>query len=125
MYLAGQVSTRVGFWTTKQTMQTFVAIIVLFWFLGIIVGAASGNAGGTVFLFYFPYVFAFFFIMYLRFKVVAYYRINESPLETCCIGFWCNPCSLCQIARHQFGYSRLLDGDGRLDAMQIYSEVPV
>lgn len=121
MYIAGQVSTRVQWMTTKQVMQIYVGLMALFWLLGIIVGAATKNTGGTVFLFYVPYVYAFIFLIILRYKFVSFYEINEGSVETCCTAFWCNACSLCQMARHQYGYKKLLDGDSQLDAMQAYA----
>jgi hypothetical protein len=68
----------------------------------------------------FPATFVWFFATWLRFKFVQHYRIPEDVMTTCLYGCCCHKCSLCQMGRHVYGYRRLFDGDGRLDASMDY-----
>mmetsp|Transcript_5107 Transcript_5107/g.4599 ORF Transcript_5107/g.4599 Transcript_5107/m.4599 type:complete len:210 (-) Transcript_5107:80-709(-) len=121
VYLAGQISTRIGWYSTKNVIIYYALAIALFWLIGIIVGASTKNTGGTVFLFYFPYVLAFVFFIVLRYKFVQFFNIDDGGgCNTCCTAFWCAPCSLCQMARHLYGYKRRLDGDSKLDGSMEY-----
>jgi len=55
---------------------------------------------------------------------VQRHNINEIGLfgEFCC-GVWCWYCSVSQMARHLYGYSKVLDGDGDPFRADGYGEV--
>lgn len=123
MFLAGQISTRLGWFDTLTVVVSYTLLMVLFWFIGFIIVAAVPPASGQaacVVLFWIPYFCAFIFLMLLRQKFVERFQIREDPIETLCVGFWCSPCSLCQMARHLYGYTRQFDGDGLLDGTMNY-----
>lgn len=60
-------------------------------------------------------VFVWVYAMALRVYIADKDRIHEcgtSPcLAECCIGFWCGPCSIAQMARYTYGYKQVFDGD--------------
>lgn len=124
VFLSGQISTRLGLVNTKVVIVSYVALCLLFWTIAIIISLSGGSQGASVALVYIPYIMAFVFFMWLRFKFVEHYQISESGFETFCTAFWCYPCSLCQMARHTFGYNRILDGDGALEADMVYPPAP-
>lgn len=41
------------------------------------------------------------------------------------IGFFCSPCSICQLGRHVYGYKYVFDGDGHIDRPDRYYDDPV
>jgi hypothetical protein len=83
----------------------------------------NGQGWGSL-LFFFPIALAFVFLILLRFRFVSKFKIRENGFETFCTAFWCTPCSLCQMARHLYGYQRVFDGDGLTDGGMVYSTVP-
>ncbi len=120
MWLAGQISTRLGFVNTKTVILSYIAAFVVFFIIGFIV-AVAGLGGGAIFLFYIPYSLAFIFLIILRVKFVEKFEINENNLESCLWGFFCGPCSLCQMARHMYGYTKVFDGDSDPEGMMTYT----
>jgi Cys-rich protein (TIGR01571 family) len=126
MFLAGQISTRLGWFDTLTVVVSYFVMVAFFWLIGFIIVAAVpyDAAAASILLFWFPYMAAFVFLMLLRVKFVERFQIPEDPVETFCIGFWCSPCSLCQMARHLYGYTRQFDGDGLLDGSMNYQLVP-
>lgn len=113
MFLGGQISTRIGSFPTRIIMIIYLSLVVLFSFIAFVVILATGNAVASWNLLYIPTWLAFFWLIFLRYKFVEKYNISESGIETFLISFFCSPCSLCQMARHQYGYSRIFDGDGK------------
>jgi Cys-rich protein (TIGR01571 family) len=93
-------------------MITYLTLVAICFFIAFIVIVATGDALASWNLLYIPTWLAFFWLIFLRFKFVEKYRISESGIVTFLISFFCSPCSLCQMARHQYGYTRVLDGDG-------------
>jgi Cys-rich protein (TIGR01571 family) len=114
VYLAGQISTRIGSFTTKVVMITYLSLVALCFFVAFIVILATEDALASWNLLYIPTWLVFFWLIFLRYKFVERYQISESGVVTFLISFFCSPCSLCQMARHQYGYTRVLDGDGLL-----------
>lgn len=43
-------------------------------------------------------------------------------LFECCIGFWCWYCSVAQMARYLYGYTKVLDGDSDINRPDNYSD---
>jgi Cys-rich protein (TIGR01571 family) len=93
-------------------MAAYLSLVVFFFFIAFIVILATGDAIASWNLIYIPTWLFFFWLIFLRYKFVEKYQISETGLHTCLISTFCSPCSLCQMARHQYGYSRVLDGDG-------------
>lgn len=122
MFLAGQISTRLGWFDTKSVIISYTLAIIVFFVIALVVIASIVQGqGAAVIIFYVPYAGALAFLVMLRYKFVAQFQIPEGDFETCCAGFWCAPCSLCQMARHLYGYKKQFDGDGFLDGNMQYS----
>lgn len=128
IWLAGQISTRIGFISTQTLILAYVILFIGFWIIAVVITASTtpGNGqGGAVLLYYFPCFAALIFLIVLRVKFVEKFLIAESPMLSCCIGFWCGPCSLCQMARHLYGYTEVCDGDSLLDGSMRYDKAAV
>lgn len=41
------------------------------------------------------------------------------------LGFFCSPCSICQLGRHVYGYKFIFDGDGHIDKPDRYYDAMV
>jgi len=123
MYLAGQISTRLGWFATKTVILSYSIAILVFFVIGLIIIASVNqkSQGAATIVIYIPYYAALAFLIMLRFKFVKHFQIEEFGFETCCIAFWCSPCSLCQMARHLYGYTKQLDGDSFPDGNMKYS----
>eukprot|EP00429_Kryptoperidinium_foliaceum_P092581 CAMPEP_0176184792 /NCGR_PEP_ID=MMETSP0121_2-20121125/1006_1 /TAXON_ID=160619 /ORGANISM="Kryptoperidinium foliaceum, Strain CCMP 1326" /LENGTH=74 /DNA_ID=CAMNT_0017523195 /DNA_START=381 /DNA_END=605 /DNA_ORIENTATION=+ len=69
--------------------------------------------------------FAFFFAIGLRIHLAN--RENIQDFGGCfgefCCGFWCWYCSVTQMARHVYGYTKVLDGDGDPDRPDNYAPI--
>jgi Cys-rich protein (TIGR01571 family) len=126
MFLAGQISNRIGWFDTVTVVAVFTLMYSFFWFIGFIIAAAVPPPGDAVcvLLFWCPYFFSGLFLMLLRVKFVEKFRIAEEQVETLVVGCCCAPCSLCQMARHLYGYSRQFDGDGLIDGSMNYQLLP-
>lgn len=117
MFYAGQISTRIGWIRTVPLLLIYLLLFVIAFFVSII-GAAKEKDWGAIF--FLPGLAAVFFLVALRYKFVQHFSIDEGGLMTCCAGFWCVPCSLCQMGRHLHGYTKLFDGDGDIDGNVVY-----
>ncbi len=113
VFLSGQISSKIGLAATKFIMMIYLALVALFYLLAFIIAVAGGSSDTAFALIYCPIILAYFWFIFLRFRFVDKYQINEDGCMTCLIGFFCNACSLCQMARHQYGYTRHFDGDGK------------
>lgn len=105
-------------------MICYIIIVIVFWLCALIIDIVTHDRDKLLIylIFYFPYLFVYLFIILLRYKFVVYYQLVESTLQTLYISVLCWPCSLCQMARHQYGYKNILDGDARFDGSQVYSQ---
>jgi Cys-rich protein (TIGR01571 family) len=135
-FMAAQISHRIRFLSAKAIAASYIAVLLIFILIGLFVrvsltsnitdaqavAAANSEANEDMeWLFYAPSLGFLIFLVVLRLKFVDYFKIQESPLQTVAVGLCCASCSLCQMARHLFGYKRVLDGDGRLDGSMDYS----
>mmetsp|Transcript_10499 Transcript_10499/g.11320 ORF Transcript_10499/g.11320 Transcript_10499/m.11320 type:complete len:228 (-) Transcript_10499:164-847(-) len=108
MYLAAQIAQKVGYSSFRSVLLAFVGFCIFGFILELIIGG--------VWIVWIPMIFAFCFALGLRLFIVSKEGINEcgaNPcLGECCVGFWCWYCSVAQMARHVYGYSKVFDGDG-------------
>eukprot|EP01038_Epipyxis_sp_PR26KG_P010958 gene10958-14717_t len=120
IYIMAQMSQKIGY----ARFYGIIGAFSIIWFIGIVVSAATGNTG---FFTWFPLIFSFIFSIFLRLQMVKAHNITEcgtNPYcgEFCC-AFWCMPCSVAQMARHLYGYNKVLDGDGDIDRPSSYDQV--
>eukprot|EP01038_Epipyxis_sp_PR26KG_P016117 gene16117-21905_t len=121
VYIMAQISQKVGYAKFSGVIGAFSIVYII----GIIVSIATGNVN---FFTWFPALFAFIFSIILRLQMVKLHNITEcgtnNPYcgEFCC-AFWCMPCSIAQMARHVYGYSKVFDGDADIDRPSSYSQV--
>lgn len=121
MWLAAQIAHRIGFGKSRFWIIRYAIILAVTFVVGIIIAAAAAAAGGvSIVFFYGPQWWFLVFLVLLRYRFVRVFQIQEDPLETCCCGFWLASCSLCQMARHLYGYEAHFEGDALLDGMMVY-----
>lgn len=118
IYLIGQIANRINFIKTKFLLEIYFILLLI---LSIINLMLYQNSMNLYIILMIPYLFIFIFLILLRYKFVSFFNIQESSLDTFLISFLCSPCSLCQMARHLYGYSKVLDGDATIDGLQDYS----
>jgi hypothetical protein len=118
MFYAGQISSRIGWVKTVPLLITYLVLLFIA-FAVTIAGAVLGEMWDPIYLL--PALFALVFLIWLRYKFVSFYSIEEGGLLTCCTAFWCAPCSLCQMGRHLYGYTKRFDGDGDLEGNMSYT----
>ena len=78
------------------------------------------------------FFFALFLGISLRLHLIRVYGITECSSTNhnanvcgeCLYGLCCFPCSICQMARHVYGYHYVLDGDARIDRKDQY-DLPI
>eukprot|EP01034_Spumella_vulgaris_P022430 gene22430-28555_t len=98
------MSQKTGF----ATMQNILYCYAIAWVVALIVHVSIGP-----FFLMMPFLFALTVSIFLRLHIVRKYGITESPVcGECCCGFCCFSCSVAQMSRHVYGYSKLFDGDG-------------
>lgn len=118
MWLSAQIGQKVGYSSFQCPVWTYVVI----WIVGFIVTLATGSA---LFVVLMPMFFAFFFAIGLRIHLAN--RDNIQDFGGCfgefCCGFWCWYCSVTQMARHVYGYTKVLDGDGDPDRPDNYAPI--
>jgi hypothetical protein len=125
------VAQKVGYSNFKSIMGAFIVFCIV----GFIIQLAVGGA----WIVWIPLIFSFCFALGLRLFIVTKENITECGSSPCfgefCVGFWCWYCSVAQskpfaltfssfflfslvlyffflVARHVYGYSKVLDGDG-------------
>jgi uncharacterized membrane protein YjjP (DUF1212 family) len=127
------VAEKTGYMTFRNVLWMTSAMYLFSFILQLIFGSGLVS--------YLPLFFALFFSIFFRLYVVRRenIRTNGEFLE-CCIAFWCLPCStaqskltclidfalfhykflFCTVARHLYGYTKVLDGDSDLDRRDHY-----
>lgn len=74
----------------------------------------------------FPGVIVWIFAILLRIHIARQYNITSGgALLEGCTGFWCCCCSIAQMARHVYGYTKVFDGDSDPDKPDTYYHGPV
>lgn len=121
-----------GMWILSQmaeklniaSFQTLMITYCVLYLLAFILNAIFPGSGTMVWL---PMLFAFLFAIFLRVRLALRDNIGENggPCGECCIGFWCFPCSVSQMARHTYGYVKVLDGDGDIFRPDGYAPMEV
>eukprot|EP01032_Pedospumella_encystans_P010231 gene10231-11975_t len=109
---------KVGYSTFANPVGAFVVI----WIVAFIL---TGIFGSAYFIVLMPLFFAFFFSIGLRLHIVNRDNLTDNGGcfgEFCC-GFWCWYCSVAQMARHVYGYTKVLDGDGDPDRPDNYAPI--
>jgi hypothetical protein len=96
--------------TAYASFQTVLISFVVACIVGFIIEIIFGNA----WIVWIPMIFSFCFAIGLRLHIAAKENITECGgcFGECCVGFWCWYCSVAQMARHVYGYTKVLDGDG-------------
>jgi Cys-rich protein (TIGR01571 family) len=110
-YLLAQISAKQGYKPFNHVFYFFMII----WILTIILLLALG---GDSRVFYLPILTTCFYTIMLRLHIVQKDNIRDCASDPncnmcgeCCQSFWCTSCSICQMARHTFGYAKVFDGD--------------
>lgn len=118
MYYAGQISSRLGFVKVTPLMIAYLILIIICWIVSIAARVLNQENWNAVYIL--PLLFIAVFMIILRYKFVGHFGINENSIITFLAGFFCLPCSLCQMGRHMWGYTRRFDGDADMDGLQSY-----
>lgn len=111
-WILGQISEKVGCMKFKYTVGIYFLLQVLAFILQLAVPVSQA-------IIWLPYLYIFIHIIIVRVYIVKHHQIQEcstnpgcAQFGECCWGFWCNCCSLCQMARYVYGYDQVFDGDG-------------
>eukprot|EP01031_Cornospumella_fuschlensis_P037663 gene37663-45752_t len=106
IYLVAQK--KVGYSTFKGVLAGFAVSCIIAFILQLVVGAAL--------IIWIPLLYSFTSALILRVHIAHRQNIHECGQNPCfgefCTGFWCWYCSVAQMGRHVYGYSKVLDGDG-------------
>jgi len=106
MYLNAQMAQKTGFMTFRNVLIAYGFACVFAILLGI----------GFL-----PGLFALAFGVFLRLHVVKKYQITSHPCcGEACAAICCYVCSVSQMARHIYGYNKVLDGDADIDRPDQY-----
>jgi len=96
-------------------MRPFLIVYIIAWFIQIIFGV------GLVYIL--PALGIFVVGIMLRLHVTRTYRITENgDCGETLIGIFCWPCSIAQMARHVYGYTKVFDGDSDPEVHDHYHE---
>ena len=138
VFYAGQISTKINYVNLQNVFGMFIISTLVLYFIGVIViisltanisdpeekSKRLNSAMADSYIFYYaPEVFILVFVAFLRYKFVQAFNIQEQIWETVLYSIFCAQCSLCQMGRHIYGYTRLFDGDGRFDGSMEYSSL--
>lgn len=106
MYLNAQMAQKTGFMTFRNTLIAYLFA----WIFAVLLGIG-----------FLPSLFALGFGIFLRLHIVKKYQITSPPCcgETCA-ALCCYTCSVAQMARHVYGYTKVLDGDADIDRADSY-----
>mmetsp|Transcript_21441 Transcript_21441/g.19513 ORF Transcript_21441/g.19513 Transcript_21441/m.19513 type:complete len:214 (+) Transcript_21441:144-785(+) len=114
MWLVGQMSKKTGHSQFKYILGSYAVV----WLVAIILQLAVGAS----FVIWMPAIFASFTAISLRMHIANRDGINGiGPCGECCVGFWCWYCSVAQMARHVYGYTKVFDGDSEIDKPDYYT----
>lgn len=115
------MSEKSNFMSFNRVFWSYIAV----WIISLILLAATKFSVA-----WFPGFFALLFALGLRMHLVKKYNINEcspsSPANEIgegIIGFFCWPCSVAQMARYMYGYTKVLDGDADINREDNYQMV--
>lgn len=121
-YITSQIAEKVG----CAKFNVLISMYIVIYIIAIIVQAVTGQ-NTVVWL---PAICASIFAICVRMHIVKKDNITECGTDSCCnlfgeccCGFWCNCCSIAQMARHIYGYTKVLDGDGDPWRQDQYTQV--
>eukprot|EP01039_Chlorochromonas_danica_P005153 gene5153-5664_t len=101
----------INFWT-------IIYVFIPYWIVAFVLQIVYP---ATAVLSWMIFIFSLLLSLAIRSRIVSTDNINgNNQLQECCIGFWCVPCSIAQMARHMYGYKKSLDGDGDPDRPDNY-----
>jgi len=121
-WLVSQIAQKTGYMNFQSIMRPFAVI----WGIAWIIFWLSGETFGIIFLI--PALLIYVISILLRFHLVKTYQIEENGMTSCATGCCCFACSVAQMARHVYGYTKVFDGDAdpeRADAYRPIVEQPV
>jgi hypothetical protein len=110
IWLVSQMAQKTGCSTFRNVFIGWIACCIFGFILAVI-------TGGGGFVYYIPMIYMFITAIVLRVHLARRDNITEHGgcFGECCVGFWCWSCSVAQMARHLYGYQKVLDGDGDPD----------
>jgi hypothetical protein len=137
MFLAAQISARIGYIDPRTVVGIYLVLVAVMFVAALVVAVSdTANIAATDYesqaesqrlatthfysLVYAPVYGLVLFVLLLRWRFVRQNNIDEDWIQSLCIGLLCAPCSLCQMARHTWRYTDLLQGDGLLDGSMVY-----
>lgn len=107
MYLVAQMAEKTGHSSFRNVLLAFCIVCVVGFIVQLIIGGS--------WIVWIPAIFASCYAMSLRIHIANRDQITECGqqpcLGECCVGFWCFYCSIAQMARHVYGYTKVYDGD--------------
>jgi len=117
-WLVAQISQKTGYINFYTVMRPFLIAYIIAWIVQLIFGVG---------LVYILPAFGIFIVgIMLRLHVTRTYRISENgDCGETMIGIFCWPCSVAQMARHVYGYTKVFDGDSDPEVHDHYSETTV
>jgi hypothetical protein len=120
-WLVSQVAQKTAYMNFYSIMRPFLFMYIFAWLIDIIFGFGA--------LYFVPACFIYVLGIMLRFHLVRTYQISENgDAVECLIGCCCWTCSVAQMARHVYGYTKVFDGDAdpeRADQYAAIVEQPV
>lgn len=117
--LLGQMAQKTGFGNFNTVVWTYVFLFIF----ALILQLVFRGSGAILWI---PFSYCLIYSIMLRLHIVRLHDIRQGgSFAECCWGFWCYSCSVSQMARHLYGYRKVLDGDGDPDRPDNYPPVGV
>lgn len=104
-WVISQISQKTGYSQFNSIMKPFAFVYVIAWILYVFI-QPIGNV-----IFWLLGLSMVILAVFLRMHVARTYEINDGACTECLTGFFCAPCSVSQMARHVYGYTKVWDGD--------------
>merc|ERR1711871_130510 len=98
----GQMSEKTNFAPFRNIVNAYFCLYVLCFFLSLFLG-------GWVTLI--PFLLVWAITINLRIHVARFYNIRGGCFQEFLTAFFCIGCSVAQMARHIYGYTKVYDGD--------------
>lgn len=116
MWIVAQMAQKTGCSTFRNIAWGWLICGIVGFILALVLG--SGN-----WIYIIPLIYMLITQIVLRIHIAKRDNITEMGgcFGECCVGFWCMSCSISQMARHLYGYNKVLDGDGDPDRPDQYA----
>ena len=128
-WMLGMVSERTGSLRLSVVVISYAVLITLVAFVNL--GAHNYGLGTVFTMVLLPFVLMGLYSAWVRMHVVSRMGIRAwSSSHTCnavlegCVGLLCTPCSVAQMARHVYGYTKVMDGDSDPHRPEMYDSLP-